>query len=112
MTIPELPISVSDMERLEFYDKILGNLEDQSTLHEKWHTHRANPSVCWICDLIAISRKILYTTEQFLSKSTLDTGTKLSSDDDSELESESESLNRDEELGSIEPEYDTVESEL
>ncbi len=108
MTIPELPVSVTDMERLEFYDKILGNLEDQSTLHEKWHTHRSNPSVCWICDLISISRKILYITEQYITKSALDIGTSLSSDDDSELESEDEFLNKNDEPSTV-PEYDTVE---
>ncbi len=102
------------MERLEFYDKILGNLEDQSTLHERWHTHRSNPSVCWICDLISISRKILYTTEQFITKSPLDIGTSLSSDDDSELESEDTSMNIDEEVESTynEPEYDTVDDQV
>ncbi len=106
--IPELPTSVKDMERLEFYDKLLGNLEDQSTLHEKWHTHRSNPSVCWICDLISLSRKILYTTEQFLSKSTLDNGTSLSSDEVSELESDIENPTDSEiEQGYNEPEYDT-----
>ncbi len=105
--IPELPTSVKDMERLEFYDKLLGNLEDQSTLHEKWHTHRSNPSVCWICDLISLSRKILYTTEQFLSKSTLDSKTVLSSDDDSELEIDIENpTDSDIIKGYNEPEYD------
>ncbi len=114
--IPELPTSVKDMERLEFYDKLLGNLEDQSTLHEKWHTHRSNPSVCWICDLISLSRKILYTTEQFLTKSTLDSKTVLSSDNYSELESDVENpTDLEIEEGYNEPEFDTsddsVESE-
>ncbi len=100
------------MERLEFYDKLLGNLEDQSTLHERWHTHKANPAVCWICDLISLSRKILYTTEQFLSKSTLDTVTELSSEDASELESDVENPTDSEiEQGYNEPEYDTVDAD-
>ncbi len=108
--IPELPTSVGDMERLEFYDKLLGNLEDQSTLHEKWHTHRSNPSVCWICDLISLSRKILYTTEQFLSKSTLDSKTVLSSEDDSELESDIENPSDfDIEKGYNEPEFNVID---
>ncbi len=108
MTIPDLPHSVTDMERLEFYDKILGNLEDQSTLHEKWHTHRQNPSTCWICDLIAISRKVLYITEQYLSKSALDTRTGLSSEDDSELEIETDDIEDVTEESINEPEYDVV----
>ncbi len=111
MTIPDLPASVSDMERLEFYDKILGNLENQSALHETWHTHRANPSVCWICDLMSISRKVLYITEQYITKSTVDTGTAIDSDEESDSESDDEFFNKNEEVGSIEPEYDTVEEE-
>ncbi len=105
--IPELPKTSTDLERLEFYDKLLGNLEDQSTLHERWHTHRSNPSVCWICDLVSISRKVLYITEQYITKSPLDIKTDISSDDDSELESEDEFFNKDEETYN-EPEYDVI----
>lgn len=104
--IPDLPHSVTDMERLEFYDKILGNLENQSVLHETWHTHKANPSVCWICDLMSISRKVLYITEQYISKSAVDSETSISSGEDSELESDDEFFNKNEE--NI-PEYDTVD---
>ncbi len=96
------------MERLKFYDTLLGNLEDQSILHEKWHTHRSNPSVCWICDLISISRKVLYLTEQYLSKSPLDMGTGFSSDEESDAEIDTESLNKDEEAYN-EPEFDVVD---
>lgn len=111
--IPDLPSSVTDMERLEFLDKLLGNLEDQSTIHEKWHTHRQNPSVCWICDLVSLSRKVLYTTEQFLSKSPLDTGTELSLDDDSELEIDIEHpTDADIGKGYNEPEYDVSDDNL
>ncbi len=49
--IPELPESVTDIERLKFYSDILSNLEDQSTIHTNWHTHKQNPAVCWICDI-------------------------------------------------------------
>ncbi len=99
--IPELPPTVSDRENLNFLSTIAGNLSDQSSVHVNWHTHRQNPSVCWICDLNVLVTKILFYT-----KSTLDMGTELSSDDVSDAEIES--LNTDEE-GT--PEYDTVEED-
>ncbi len=109
--IPDLPKSVSDMDRLKFYDTLLGNLEEQSMLHEKWHTHRANPAVCWICDLMSISRKVLYLTEQYITKSPLDLETELSSEGDSDSEIELESLNKDEETYN-EPEYDLSDDQV
>ncbi len=107
--IPELPESVTDLERLKFYSDLLSNLEDQSTIHTNWHTHKQNPSVCWICDIPIVARKIAWIVEKNITKSPLDIETELSSGDDSELEIEDESLNNDEELGSVEPEYDTME---
>ncbi len=109
--IPDLPPSVSDLERIDFYDKMLSNLEDQSTIHCNWHTHKQNPSVCWICDIPILARKLMYILDKLLSKSPLDSGTELSSGRDSDTEIDDESLNNDEEQGSIEPEYD-VEDEL
>ncbi len=106
--IPELPKSSTDLERLEFYSDILSNLEDQSTIHTNWHTHKQNPAVCWICDIPIVARKIAYIVEKNLTKSTLDIETELNQVDDSELEIENESLNRDEEGV---PEYDIVEEE-
>ncbi len=90
--IPDLPISVSDKEQLEFLSTIAGNLADQSSIHVNWHTHRGNPSVCWICDMNILISKILFYT-----KSSLDMVTESSSEDASDSEIESESLNRDEE---------------
>ncbi len=101
--IPELPKSVSAEDNLEFLATIAGNLSDQSTIHVHWHTHRQNPSVCWICDLNTLVSKILFYT-----KSSLDMVTESSSEDDSDAEIESESFNKDEE--GI-PEYDTEENE-
>ncbi len=48
-----------------------------------WHTHRQNPSVCWICDMNILISKILFYT-----KSTLDMETEFSSEEvsDSEIE--------------------------
>ena len=94
--IPELPITVSAKENLNFLSTIAGNLADQSSVHVNWHTHRQNPSVCWICDLNVLVSKILYYT-----KSSLDMETELSSEDVSD--SEIESFNKDEEGV---PEYD------
>ncbi len=103
--IPNLPTSVSDKENLDFLSTIAGNLADQSSIHVNWHTHRQNPSVCWICDLnILVSRILFYT------KSSLDMETGNSSEDDSE--SEIENLNYDEEIGQTEPEYETSEDSL
>ncbi len=90
--IPELPPSVSDKENLDFLSTLAGNLSDQSSIHVNWHTHRQNPSVCWICDMNTLISKILYYT-----KSSLDIETQYSSDEDSEPEIETESFNKDEE---------------
>ncbi len=104
--IPELPSSVTDMDKLKFYSDVLSNLEDQSTIHTNWHTHKQNPSVCWICDIPICARKIAYIVEKNITKSPLDSETELSSEYDSDTEIDDESLNRDEEN---EPEYDTVD---
>ncbi len=98
--IPELPPSVSDKENLDFLSTLAGNLSDQSSVHVNWHTHRQNPSVCWICDMNTLISKILYYT-----KSSLDMVTQSSSEDVSEPEIES--MNYDEEAV---PEYE-VETE-
>ncbi len=112
--IPELPESVTDLERLKFYSDVLSNLEDQSTIHTNWHTHKANPSVCWICDIPICARKIAYIVERNITKSPLDSETELRSEFDSDTEIDNESLNKDEESFipvCNEPEYDTVGEE-
>ena len=104
--IPELPPSVSDDQRLDFYSTLAGNLSDQSSIHVNWHTHRRNPSVCWICDLNILLSKVLLTTSD-LTKSPLDRVTELSSEDEADSEIEND-LNHDEEPV---PEYETLEEE-
>ncbi len=111
--IPDLPPSVTDLERLDFFEKLLSNLEDQSTIHTNWHTHKQNPAVCWICDIPILARKIMYIADKNITKSPLDIETELSSERVSESEIDDESLNNDEELqSSTEPEYDVYEKEL
>ncbi len=99
--IPTLPSSVSDKDNLEFLSTIAGNLSDQSSVHVNWHTHRQNPSVCWICDLNILVSKILFYT-----KSSLDMVTESSSENELDSEIELESLNRDDEEPV--PEYETL----
>ena len=106
--IPDLPEGLSDIQLLDFYSKIAGNLQDQSTIHIRWWTHRQNPSVCWLCDLNTLNSKILEITDRFITKSTVDMETSSMSENDSEDEIEKESLNVDEEPI---PEYDVEESE-
>ncbi len=101
--IPTLPPSISDDEKNQFYATLAGNLSDQSSIHVHWHTHRQNPSVCWICDMNTL------LSMAFNTKSSLDMVTKSSSDDESDTEIESEFLNKNEEPN--EPEYETEEEE-
>ncbi len=109
--IPDLPKGMSDSDRLEFLSTLLGNLSDQSSIHVNWHTHRQNPHVCWICDLLTISSKILYIADSFITKSSLDIETESSLENDSISEIEDESLNKDEEVLN-EPEYDVVDADM
>ncbi len=110
--IPDLPPSVSDLERVDFYEKMLSNLEDQSSIHTNWHTHKQNPAVCWICDIPILARKLMYILDKNITKSPLDIETGLSSERVSESEIDDESLNNDEELQpSVEPEYETEEED-
>ncbi len=97
--IPDLPITVSDRENLNFLSTIAGNLSDQSSVHVNWHTHRQNPSVCWICDLNTLVSKVLFYT-----KSSLDMETESSSEDVSDSEIESYNTNEEEPV----PEYETL----
>ncbi len=106
--IPELPGGVSDADLLEFYDKLAGNLSDQSTVHIHWWTHRQNPSVCHICDTHILIAKLIALASKFITKSTVDMETYTSTEDDSG--SEIEDLNVNEEP-STEPEYDLEEPE-
>jgi len=110
--IPDLPKSVTKIDALAFYSDILSNLEDQSTIHTNWHTHKQNPAVCWICDIPICARKIAYLTEEILTKSTLDIETEFNQVEASEPEIDDESLNRDEEERTPEYDVEDMESEV
>ncbi len=70
--IPYLPEGTSALELPKFYKQIVDNLEIRSGHHEAWHTHKRDTSVCWICDLVEVSKIILREMEMFISKSALD----------------------------------------
>ncbi len=94
--IPYLPQDTSDLEMPKFYSSIVENLEIRSGHHEAWHTHKRDTSVCWICDLVEVSKLLITEMERIISKSALDIddqflGQELNSEDDTE------SLNKDEE---------------
>ncbi len=112
--IPDLPEGISADKVLSFYSQLIGNLQDQSTIHINWFTHRRNPSVCWICDLYALTTKVIELADQYISKSTVDLETDLMSENESDTESEPESMvgyaNYDEEVP-CEPEYDVEDPE-
>ncbi len=110
--IPDLPESVTDIERLEFYSNLLSVLEDQSCIHTNWHTHKQNPATCWICDIPICARKIAYIVEKNITKSTLDSETELSSEYESDTEIDDEFLNKNDEEVNNEPEYETLDDEV
>ncbi len=105
--IPTLPEGMDEFSMLKFYDTLSGNLSDQSTIHTNWHTHRGNPSVCWICDLTTLLSKVLVLAMDKYTKSTVDSEIE-QVEDESDSDTEIENYNVDDE-GDIEPEYDTVE---
>ncbi len=90
--IPDLPEGIPDEKVLDFYDKLAGNLQDQSSIHVNWFTHRRNPSVCWICDMNILMAKILELTGTNITKSTVDLETELMSENETDTESEPSSL--------------------
>ncbi len=70
--IPYLPKDTSDMDICPFYKQIVENLQVRSAHHEAWHTHKRDTSVCWICDLLEISKLLINEMERVISKSALD----------------------------------------
>lgn len=70
--IPYLPQESSDVDMLKFYGSIIENLELRSSHHEAWHTHKRDPSVCWICDCLEIAKLLRSEIERYISKSSLD----------------------------------------
>jgi len=105
--IPTLPDGTTDIVQLKFYDTLSGNLSDQSTIHKNWHTHRGNPSVCWICDMTTLLSMVLTLAFKINTKSTVDIETdEVQGETDSDTEIE---YNQNEEN---EPEYDVVDGEM
>ncbi len=75
--LPYLPQDTSELEIPVFYRHIVDNLEIRSGHHEAWHTHKRDTSVCWICDLVEVSKLLISEIERFTSKSALDIDDKL-----------------------------------
>ncbi len=88
--IPYLPQDTNPMDVPGFYRQIAENLESRGGHHENWHSHKRDPSVCWMCDLIELSKLVIGEMERFISKSTLDIETVIK---DSEINSEDETVN-------------------
>ncbi len=108
--IPDLPEGIGLKEKLMFYDTLSGNLSDQSTIHKNWHTHRGNPSTCWICDEQTLLVKILNIAFDLLTKSTVDIVTdEVQGKTDSDTEIENDNFD---EVIENEPEYDVENDEV
>ncbi len=75
--IPYLPQDTNPMDIPKFYRQIADNLEMRGGHHEAWHSHKRDPSVCWMCDLIELSKLVIGEMERFISKSALDIETEL-----------------------------------
>lgn len=103
--IPDLPEGMDEFQILRFYDTLSGNLSDQSTIHTNWHTHRGNPSICWICDMTTLLSKVLTLAMAKYTKSTVDSKIE-QAEDETDSDTEIENFNVDDEGV---PEYDTVE---
>ncbi len=84
--IPNLPLDTSPLEIPKFYQAIADNLRSRLGHHENWWTHKRDPSVCPICDIIElsirlngeieiiVSKSALELDEQFLKSTTIDEG--------------------------------------
>ncbi len=88
--IPYLPNDTNPLEIPKFYRQIAENLEIRGGHHEAWHSHKRDPSVCWMCDLVELSKLVIQEMERFISKSALDIETELL---DQEFNSEGETVN-------------------
>ncbi len=106
--IPDLPQGMLESDVLDFYDKLSSNLTDQATIHIHWWTHRQNPSVCWICDMITLLSKVLTITASINTKSPTDMQTNESSASESDSDAEIENYNVDEERT---PEYEVEDAQ-
>jgi len=94
LMIPMIPLDTNPLEIPKFYRQIVENLEMRGGHHEAWHTHKRDTSVCWICDLIEVSKLLTSEMERFISKSALDLDEQLLGQ---EINSEVDSLNHSDE---------------
>ncbi len=95
--IPYLPQDTSELEIPVFYRHIVDNLEIRSGHHEAWHTHKRDTSVCWICDLVEVSKLLISELERNISKSALDIDDKflvqeINSEEDNVISNETSSV--------------------
>ncbi len=105
--IPDLPEGMRLREKLMFYDTLSGNLSDQSSIHMNWHTHRGNPSTCWICDQGTLLTKVLNVAFSLITKSTVDIETdEVPGETDTDTEIENDNFEENE------PEYDVVDDQV
>jgi len=88
--IPILPQDINQLDVISFYKQIVDNLEMRGGHHEAWHTHKRDTSVCWICDLIEVSKLILNEMDRVITKSALDIEDSLI---DQEISSEDDTVN-------------------
>ncbi len=96
LMIPTLPLDTSPLEIPKFYRQIVDNLEMRGGHHEAWHTHKRDSSVCWICDLIEVSKLLTSEMERLISKSALDLDDQLL-EQEFNSEDDEESLNKSDE---------------
>ncbi len=75
--IPYLPQDSSDLDIPKFYKQLVDNLEIRSGHHVGWHSHKRDPSVCWMCDLVELAKLLISEIERVISKSALDIETEL-----------------------------------
>ncbi len=94
--IPYLPEGTPDKSVPAFYRNILDNLVMRCGHHETWFTHKKDPSVCWCCDLVELTKLCVREMEMYISKSALDIDEQ--SLDSEKLDGESVNYNVDDEL--------------
>jgi len=103
--IPDLPEGNTVEQQIDFYEKLLDTNEGQGLVHIHWHTHRNDPSLCWICDRATLAHKCINIAMEALNiKSAPDIETGLVPDSELDTEIESDLNHNDEGT----PEYDTM----
>ncbi len=109
--IPDLPLGNTVDQQIDFYEKLLDTNEGQGQIHIHWHTHRNDPSLCWICDRATLAHKCINIAIEATinTKSSPDIETSLVHDSDLESEIDDESLNRDDEPV---PEYEVEDEQV